>query len=101
MAGGDKSAYDLIKPILDSLAKPNGGYEYFGEGGAGHFVKMVHNGIEYGMMQGLGEGFGVLEKAPYKFDILKVAKILQQGKRISVFLIDRTKETFYSAFKKP
>ncbi|HKC14555.1 MAG TPA: decarboxylating 6-phosphogluconate dehydrogenase [Patescibacteria group bacterium] len=99
MAGGDKSAYDLIKPILDSLAKPNGGYEYFGEGGAGHFVKMVHNGIEYGMMQGLGEGFGVLEKAPYKFDLLKVAKIWQKGTVISGFLMDRTKEVFESDIK--
>src|SRR3990167_3069116 len=53
MAGGDKSAYDHIKPILDSLAKPTGGHEYFGEGGAGHFVKMVHNGIEYGIMQSI------------------------------------------------
>ncbi|MBI2034624.1 MAG: NAD(P)-binding domain-containing protein, partial [Candidatus Levybacteria bacterium] len=46
MVGGDKSAYELIAPILDSLAKPNGGYDYFGDGGAGHFVKMIHNGIE-------------------------------------------------------
>ena len=99
MAGGDKSAYDLIKPILDSLAKPNGGYEYFGEGGAGHFVKMVHNGIEYAMMQGIGEGFGVLEKAPYKFDLLKVAKIWQKGTVISGFLMDRTKEVFESDIK--
>lgn len=94
MAGGDKSAYDLINPILDSLAKPNGGYDYFGEGGAGHFVKMVHNGIEYGMMQSIGEGFGVLEKSKYKFDLLKVAKIWQKGTVISGFLMDRTSEVF-------
>lgn len=92
MAGGDKSAYEFIKPILDSLAKPNGGHEYFGEGGAGHFVKMVHNGIEYGIMQSLGEGFGVLEKSPYKLDLLKIAKLYQEGTLVSGFMLDRTVE---------
>lgn len=89
MVGGDKSAYEFIKPILDSLAKPNGGHEYFGEGGAGHFVKMIHNGIEYGIMQSLGEGFEVLEKAPYKLDLLKVAKLYQKGTLVSGFMLDR------------
>ncbi len=92
MVGGDKSAYQHIKPILDSLAKPNGGYDYFGIGGAGHFVKMVHNGIEYGMMQSIGEGFEVLQKSQYKLDLLKVAKIWQKGTIISGFLMDRTVE---------
>ena len=89
MVGGSRKAYEYIKPILQSLAKPNGGYDYFGEGGAGHFVKMVHNGIEYGMMQSIGEGFEVLEKSSYKFDLLKVAKIWQKGTIISGFLLDR------------
>lgn len=88
MVGGDKDAYETIKPLLDSLAAPRGGYEYFGEGGAGHFVKMVHNGIEYGMMQAIGEGFGVLEKAPYSIDMVKVAKLWQKNTIISSFLID-------------
>ena len=92
MVGGDKSAYKLIKPILDSLSKPNGGHDYFGEGGAGHFVKMVHNGIEYGMMQSIGEGFGVLEKAPYKLNLLKVAKLWQKGTLVSGFMLDRAVE---------
>ncbi|MDP3987784.1 MAG: decarboxylating 6-phosphogluconate dehydrogenase [Candidatus Levybacteria bacterium] len=92
MVGGDKSAYQHIKPILDSLAKPNGGYDYFGIGGAGHFVKMVHNGIEYGMMQSIGEGFEVLQKSKYKLDLLKIAKIWQKGTIISGFLMDRTVE---------
>lgn len=89
MAGGDKSAYQYITPILDSLAKPNGGHTYFGEGGAGHFIKMVHNGVEYGMMQAIGEGFGVLEKAPYELDLVSVAKNWQKGTIVSSFLIDR------------
>ncbi len=89
MVGGSKKAYLKIKPILDSLAKPNGQYSYFGEGGAGHFVKMVHNGIEYGMMQSLSEGFAVLEKSKYKFNLLEVAKLWQKGTIISSFLVDR------------
>ncbi|MDP3941068.1 MAG: NADP-dependent phosphogluconate dehydrogenase [bacterium] len=89
MVGGDKSAYESITPLLDSLAKPNGGHQYFGTGGAGHFVKMVHNGIEYGMMQAIGEGFGVLQKSPYNFDLLQVAKLYQKRTIVSGFLTDR------------
>jgi 6-phosphogluconate dehydrogenase len=92
MAGGDKSAYEYIKPILNSLAKPHGGYDYFGTGGAGHFVKMVHNGIEYGIMQSLGEGFEVTQKAPYKLDLLKIAKLYQKGTLVSGFMLDRAVE---------
>src|SRR3989338_2850223 len=92
MVGGDRSAYDQIKPILDSLAKPKGGHEYFGQGGAGHFVKMVHNGIEYGIMQSIGEGFGVLEKSPYNLDLVKVAKLYQKNTLNSGFMMQRTIE---------
>ncbi len=92
MAGGDKSAFEEIRPILDSMAKPGGGYEYFGEGGAGHFVKMVHNAIEYGYMQAIGEGFGVMEKSPYDLDLLSVAKLYQKGPLISGFMMERTIE---------
>ena len=88
MIGGDKSAFVEIKPLLETLSKPHGGYEYFGEGGAGHFVKMVHNGIEYGMMQAIGEGFGVLEKSPYDLDLVKTARLWQKSTIISSFLID-------------
>jgi len=92
MAGGDRLAYGQIKPLLDSLAKPKGGHEYFGQGGAGHFVKMVHNGIEYGVMQSIGEGFGVLEKSPYEFDLLKVARLYQKNTLNSGFMMQRTIE---------
>ena len=92
MAGGDWSAYDEIEPILDSLAKPKGGHEYFGQGGAGHFVKMVHNGIEYGVMQSIGEGFGVLEKSPYNLDLLKVARLYQKNTLNAGFMMQRTIE---------
>lgn len=92
MIGGSKKGYEKIKPILDTLAKPNGGYEYFGEGGAGHFVKMVHNAIEYGYMQSIGEGFEVLEKSEYSFDLEKVAKIYRKNTLISGFMMDRAEE---------
>ena len=92
MVGGDKRGYDYIAPVLDSLSSPNGGHEYFGEGGAGHFVKMIHNGIEYGIMQSLGEGFGILEKAEYNFDLVKVAKLWQKGTLVSGFMLDRVVE---------
>jgi 6-phosphogluconate dehydrogenase len=92
MVGGNMSAYRYIETILDSLAKPNGGHEYFGTGGAGHFVKMVHNGIEYGMMQAIGEGFGVLQKGPYTMDLEKVASLWTKGTIVASFLMDRAKD---------
>jgi len=92
MVGGDKEAFEYIKPLLDTLQKPNGGYEYFGTGGAGHFVKMVHNGIEYGMMQAIGEGYGVLDKAPYEFDLIKIAKLWQKGTIVTSFLNECAKD---------
>jgi 6-phosphogluconate dehydrogenase len=90
MVGGDISAYQEVSTILDSLAKPHARHHFFGEGGAGHFVKMVHNGIEYGMMQAIGEGFGVLDAAPYEFDLFEVARVWQRGTIISGFLMDCT-----------
>ncbi len=92
MVGGARKGYEIIKPILDSLSKPNGGYQYFGTGGAGHFVKMVHNGIEYGVMQSLGEGFEVLEKSKYNFNLLDIAKLWQKGTLVSGFMLDRAKD---------
>ncbi len=92
MVGGDKSAFDEIKPLLETLIQPHGGYEYFGEGGAGHFVKMVHNGIEYGMMQAIGEGYGVLEKAPYQIDLVAVSKLWQKGTIVTSFLNECAKD---------
>jgi 6-phosphogluconate dehydrogenase len=92
MVGGDRSAYNYIVPVLNSLAVPRGGHEYFGAGGAGHFVKMVHNGIEYGIMQSLGEGFEVMDKSPYKLDLLKAARLYQKGTLVSGFMLDRAVE---------
>jgi 6-phosphogluconate dehydrogenase len=92
MVGGDKSAYEFIEPVLISLAKPHGGYDYFGNEGAGHFVKMVHNGMEYGIMQSLGEGFEVLHEAPYQFNLAQIARLYQKGTLVSGFMLDRLVE---------
>jgi 6-phosphogluconate dehydrogenase len=92
MVGGDRTGYEYMRPVLDSLSKPNGGHVYFGSGGAGHYVKMVHNAIEYSYMQGIGEGFGILEKAPYKFDLTAIAKMYAKNTLVSGFMMDRTIE---------
>jgi 6-phosphogluconate dehydrogenase len=87
MAGGNQSGYEYIKPVLDSLAKPNGTHTYFGTGGAGHFVKMVHNGVEYGMMQAIAEGFAVLARSEYKPNLANVGNNWQHGSIVSSFLV--------------
>ncbi|RYF28209.1 MAG: hypothetical protein EOO17_05175 [Chloroflexi bacterium] len=66
MVGGDADGYATLAPILDTLAAPRGGHAHFGVTGTGHFVKMVHNAIEYGIMQSLAEGYRVLREGPYK-----------------------------------
>lgn len=92
MIGGDKSAFVRVQTLLETLSEPSGSFDYLGVGGAGHFVKMVHNGIEYGMMQSIGEGFEVVKKSNYNFNLLKIAKVWQRGTIISGFLIDRARD---------
>lgn len=84
MAGGDEEGYRTITPLLDALAKPHGGHRYFGEHGSGHFVKMVHNAIEYGMMESLAEGYEVLKEGPYKhLDLAAVGEVWQASSVIT------------------
>ena len=78
MVGGDKSAYETCLPALTTLA-PKDGLGYFGTAGAGHYVKMVHNGIEYAMMQSYAEGFELLKECEYKFDLRQVTNVWCQG----------------------
>lgn len=92
MASGPQDSYEYIRQILDSLSKPNGGHSYFGTGAAGHYVKMVHNGIEYGFMQAIAEGYGVLAKSPYHLNLGSVSNIYLQGSIISSFLIWTARE---------
>jgi 6-phosphogluconate dehydrogenase len=80
MAGGDEQAYQLIVPILDALSAPRGGHDYFGEVGSGHYIKMVHNAIEYGMMEALAEGYRMLREGPYKdLDLAKAGEVWQKA----------------------
>ncbi|PKP49210.1 MAG: 6-phosphogluconate dehydrogenase (decarboxylating) [Bacteroidetes bacterium HGW-Bacteroidetes-1] len=87
MYGGNKEAADYIEPIIKSLA-PEKGYVYCGVSGTGHMVKMVHNGIEYGMMQSYAEGFEILQKAPYDIDLTKVADAWQYGSVVRSWLLE-------------
>ncbi len=87
MTGGNKESSDFVYPIYKSLA-PEGGYTYCGESGAGHFVKMVHNGIEYGMMQSFAEGFEILQKSPFNLDLAAITSGWQYGSVIRSWLLE-------------
>ncbi len=79
--------FQLIEPIIISLAKPTGGYKYFGQNGTGHFVKMTHNAIEYGMMESLAEGYNLLKNGPFKNINLKdAAEVWQHHSVITSWL---------------
>jgi len=90
MAGGDRAAYARIEPLLQALAPaPQAGYGRVGPSGAGHFVKMVHNGIEYGMMEALAEGFELLQaKREFELDLAQVAEIWRHGSVVRSWLLD-------------
>ncbi len=95
MVGGDENIFKKVEPIL-KLAALHEGVAYFGQSGAGHFVKMVHNGIEYGMLQAIGEGFEILEKSPYKLDLHKVAFNYTKGSVVRGWLIELLEEALKS-----
>jgi 6-phosphogluconate dehydrogenase len=79
MVGGDKQAVDQIKPVLDALSVP-GGWQHFPENGSGHYVKMVHNAIEYGMMESYAEGYRMLKEGPFKkIDLAAAGEVWQHG----------------------
>lgn len=93
MTGGNKEAVDYVYPVFKSLA-PAEGYTYCGNSGAGHFVKMVHNGIEYGMMQSFAEGFEILEKSRFNIDIKSVASGWQHGSVVKSWLLELAVKAF-------
>ncbi len=96
MVGGDKDSYDTIVPVLDTLSVPRGGHQYFGTNGTGHFVKMVHNAIEYGMMQSLAEGYRVLREGPYKeLDLAAAGDVWQQSSVVTSWLNDLTRQALH------
>ena len=86
MFGGDKQAFEYLEEVLKNISVKDG-YQYIGESGSGHFVKMVHNGIEYGMMQAIGEGFELLEKSKFDLNYQSIAKVWNNGSIIESSLI--------------
>ena len=95
MIGGDRETYRELEPIFKTLA-PEEGYLYCGPTGAGHFVKMVHNGIEYGMMHAYGEGFEILEASNYSefFNYAEIAHLWNQGSVIRSWLLELAEIAF-------
>ena len=91
MIGGDRSLYERLTPIWEAMAAPNA-YGLMGTVGAGHFDKMVHNGIEYGMMQAIAEGAAVLKKSAFKIDMAKVFEIYNNRSVIESRLVGWTQE---------
>jgi len=92
MVGGDKAAVDRLQPIFETLAPaPDKGWGHVGPSGAGHFVKMIHNGIEYGLMQAYAEGFEILRtKEAFDLDLHQVAQIWRYGSVVRSWLLDLT-----------
>jgi 6-phosphogluconate dehydrogenase len=90
MIGGEADVVEGLRPIFETLAPaPDRGWGYVGPSGAGHFVKMVHNGIEYGMMQSFAEGFAILRaKEAFGLDLAEVARIWQHGSVVRAWLLD-------------
>lgn len=93
MIGGEEVAFNVLKDTLMSISVENGCL-YAGKSGSGHYLKMVHNGIEYGMMQAIGEGFEVLEASEYDFDFEKVARVWNNGSVIRSWLVELVEQSF-------
>ena len=92
MVGGDEEVVEYLKPIFEALAPaPNEGWGRVGPSGAGHFVKMVHNGIEYGIMQAYAEGFSIMKaKTPLNLDLVQISEIWRYGSVVRSWLLDLT-----------
>ncbi len=87
MIGGPQPAFERLEPIFKALA-PKQGYAYVGASGAGHFVKMIHNAIEYAMLQSMGEGFECLRRSEYDIDLAAVAELWQHGSVVRSWLLE-------------
>jgi len=93
MVGGDEDAVRRVEPVFTTLAPPNG-YAYVGPSGAGHFSKMVHNGIEYGMLAAYGEGFEILEKSGFGYDLHQLAELWLHGSVVRSWLLELAELAF-------
>ncbi|MCC6220282.1 MAG: decarboxylating 6-phosphogluconate dehydrogenase [Deltaproteobacteria bacterium] len=87
MVGGDKKAVDIVSPVFKTLA-PENGFLHVGPSGAGHYAKMIHNGIEYGIMQAYAEGFDLLESSRFEFDLPSISQLWNQGSVIRSWLLE-------------
>jgi 6-phosphogluconate dehydrogenase len=93
MVGGPDEGVSMLAPILDVLAPPDG-WRHFGASGAGHFVKMVHNGVEYGLMQAYAEGFELMQKSPFEVDLKEVAGLWNRGSVVRSWLCELAERAF-------
>jgi 6-phosphogluconate dehydrogenase len=93
MLGGDGEDVERLRPVLDTLAPP-GGWAHVGPPGAGHYVKMIHNGIEYGMLQAYGEGFEILAASEYDLDLHQVAALWNRGSVVRSWLLELAERAF-------
>jgi 6-phosphogluconate dehydrogenase len=93
MIGGQKAAFEQLEPVFKDISVENG-YLYTGAAGSGHFVKMVHNGIEYGMMQAIAEGFEVFEKSGFDLDFEAIAQLFNNGSVVRGWLMELTANAF-------
>jgi 6-phosphogluconate dehydrogenase len=93
MIGGDADAFEYVEPVFKTLA-PENGYAYLGDAGAGHFAKMVHNGVEYGMMQAYAEGFEILQKSRYDYDLRAICSLWNQGSVVRSWLLELAERAF-------
>ena len=94
MVGGPESAYEALVPVFDAVATGPAGHDRMGPSGAGHYVKMVHNGVEYALMQAYGEGFELLHRGRYDLDLESVAHTWSNGAVIRSWLLDLCEEAF-------
>jgi 6-phosphogluconate dehydrogenase len=93
MVGGHEQSVERISPILDVLAPPDG-WRHFGDAGAGHFVKMVHNGVEYGIMQAYAEGFELMHKSKFPIELKEVAGLWNRGSVVRSWLCELAERAF-------
>jgi len=93
MVGGDADAFAIVEPAIKTLA-PVDGYKHVGPSGAGHFSKMIHNGIEYGMLQAYAEGFEILQASSYDYDLAGLAKLWNHGSVVRSWLLELAERAF-------
>ena len=100
MVGGHEESVERLAPILDVLAPPDG-WRHFGDAGAGHFVKMVHNGVEYGIMQAYAEGFELMHKSKFPIELKEVAGLWNRGSVVRSWLCELAERAFEQRGQRP